>query len=293
MRPLVFLKDRFLSPSEDARVSLFDRGYLLGDAIFETLRAYDGAAFAVDAHLDRLEHAAEGTGIRPPHDRASLAALIAEAIHRSGLASAYVRITVSRGEVGSYGLGTLAADAPVLSIVVRDLGGYPDHAYEDGIDTQIVRARKVPAACIDPTMKTGSYMPNVLARREIDGAGMLEGVQLSVDGLVVSGTVSNLFLVAAGQLRTPDEASGCRLGVTRAVLLDLARALGIPTQVGPITVEDLGQADEAFFANTLMECLPIRRIAPHARPLASAAPSSMTKRLLTAYRENVRKLAST
>jgi branched-chain amino acid aminotransferase len=286
MAPLVYLGDRFLASPDEAKVSLFDRGYLFGDSIFETLRAYTGRVFALDAHLDRLEHASAATGIRLPRDRAALAALVGEAVVRSGLSNAYVRITVSRGE-GGHGLGTVGCDAPVLSIVVRDLTTYKPAAYELGIDTKVVRTRKVPASCIDPDTKTGNYLPSVLARRELEVDGMIEGIQLSVDGQVVSGTISNLFLVCGDRLRTPDEASGCRRGVTRGVLLDLARAMDVGTDVTPITVDDLGRADEAFFANTLMECLPIRRIDPYDRALRSAAAASITRRLLAAYREKV------
>ncbi len=289
--PLVFLGERFLAASDEARVSLFDRGYLLGDSIFETLRAYDGAVFALDAHLERLERASAKTGIAIPRSRESIAALVQEGLARCKVGNAYVRVTVSRGD-GAQGLATTGCDTPIFSIVIRSLTPYSVEAYTDGIVTRVVQTRKVPAICIDPTIKTGSCLSSVLARRELETAGLVEGIQLSVDGLVVSGVVSNLFLVAGGRLHTPAEASGCRLGVTRTILLDLAHAMGIPVDEGPLRTDDLGRADEAFFANTLMECLPIRRIEPHERALGSTAPSSMTLRLLAAYRENVRKLRS-
>lgn len=287
VKPVVYLGDRFVDPG-DARVSIFDRGYLFGDSIFETVRAYDGAPFALDAHLDSLVHASECTGIALP-SRSELARLVHEALARSGLESAYLRITVSRGEGGS-GIGTLGATAPVLSIIVREHVPYPASAYADGIDAVTLATRKIPAACLDPAMKTGNYLPNILARRELERHGLFEGVVLSVAGAVVSGTVSNLFLVEGGVLRTPDEASGCRPGVTRRIVLDLASALGLDAAVAPISPAELARAEEAFFTNTLMECLPVRHL--DGRPLGSAASGSITRRLGAAYRAEVARTSS-
>jgi branched-chain amino acid aminotransferase len=282
---LVYLRDRFLDSSEDARVSLFDRGYLFGDSIFETLRAYAGVPFAVDAHLDRLEHAARVTGIALPRERSEIASLLQEAVRRSGCESAYVRITVSRGE-GREGLATVGADDPVLSIIVRSYGGYSAEAYAHGIESVTLETRKVPAACLDPSMKTGNYLPNVLARRELERHGLIEGVVLSVDDRVVSGTVSNLFLVEAGALRTPDEASGCRPGVTRALVIELGKALGLGVVRAPIVPADFAGAEEAFFVNSLMECLPVRQL--DGRALRSAEAGSITRRVHAAYQARVR-----
>lgn len=280
---VVYLRDRFVNPSE-ARISLFDRGYLFGDSIFETLRVYVGVPFALDAHLDRLEHSSAVTGIQIPVARHALSALVGDAVTTSGLSSAYVRVTVSRGEGGS-GIGTLGADDPTLSIIVREHVPYPAGYYDDGVDSITLETRKIPAACLDPAMKSGNYLPNVLARRELERRGLTEGVMLSTTDSVVCGTVSNLFLVRAGALQTPDEASGCRPGVTRAILLELAEACGLRPAAQPISRADLEHADEAFFANTLMECLPLRSL--DGRGLRSAESGSSTRRLHAAYREAV------
>lgn len=280
MATIVYLRDGFVDAVE-ARVSLFDRGYLLGDSIFETLRVYDGRVFACDAHVDRLERASEATGIRIPRDRAALRVLVEAAVARSTLTTAYVRVTVSRGE-GGVGLGTIGCDDPTLSIIVKDFVGYPADAYDRGIDTIILQTRKVPAACLDPALKTGNYLPNVMAKRELEAKRMIEGVVLSTTGAVVSGSVSNLFFVVGDELWTPDPASGCRPGVTRETVLRVARGLGLEVNEAPVSIGALASADEVFFTNTLMECLPVRTL--NGRELASARDHSMTRRLHAAYR---------
>lgn len=284
MSTVIFLEDRFLSSKEEAKVSLFDRGYLFGDSVFETLRAYGGRVAHLGAHLGKLERAGRVTGIALPLAGEALARRVQEAVDRCAESSAYVRVTVSRGE-GGEGIGTRSADRPVLSIIARAFEGYPQSAYARGVDTVTLAHRKVPAACLDPDLKTGNYLPNILGRREIEARGMLEGLVLSVEGEIVSGTVSNVFFVEGDRLLTPHLASGCRAGVTRARLLELASNVGLAPAERALRPEDVARADEAFFANTLMECLPVRSL--DGRALGSASEGAWTRRLLAAYRDDV------
>jgi len=193
----------------------------------------------------------------PPTEQ--IVSTVQECVVRSGLGEAYVRLTVSRGE-GPPGVSLGGYRSPVLSVVVRELHGYPAAAYVRGIPSTVVATRKVPPECVDPSLKTGSQVVSVLARRELEGKGLIEGVQLALQGHVVGGTISNVFAIAAGVVRTPDLASGCRAGVTREALLELMRGLGIPVREERLWVSDLTGADEVFFSNTLMECLPVTTI---------------------------------
>ena len=217
--------------------------------------------------------------------------MIAEAVTRCGAESVYVRVTVSRGE-GGEGIGTKGCDRPLLSIIARPFAGYPLEAYRDGIDSTVVETRKIPPACVVGKLKSGNYLPNILARREMEAEGLIEGIQLAVDGRVCCGTVSNVFFRVGGELVTPDEGSGCRLGVTRAIFIELSRESGLRTIERSISREELDTVEEGFFANTLMECLPIRRLS--GRLLRSAEKESMTRALHAAYRGRVqREVAST
>jgi branched-chain amino acid aminotransferase len=281
----VYLGERFLDPGERPTVSLFDRGYLLGDSIFETLRCYRGVPFRLEAHLDRFAYGAAVLGMSPHADRAELSSLVREAVDRSGLDSASVRITLSRGE-GTGTVSPAACTAPVLSIVVRPLLPYPASAYRDGIASMVVTVRRIPPACIDPAIKCGNYLPSVLGRRELDARNMVEGVQRSVDGDVVGGTVSNVFAVIGGELLTPPLTSGCLPGVTRAAVLALTAATGVPCREQTLRVEDLHDATELFFTNSLMECLPVATLD---RQRLSPAPGPVTRRLHEAFQDLVDK----
>ncbi len=258
MSGLVYLQGEFCDLSA-ARISLLDRGYLFGDSIFETLRSYAGVPFRLEQHLNRLEHSASVLGIKIPLSRKELASLILETLHRSAQLDSYIRVTISRG-VGIGGVGLKDCNSPVLSIMIRPLSPYPEEAYMRGIHSIVVKTRRVPAVCLDPTIKCGNYLPSILARRELDACGMLEGVQLNVGGHVVCGTVSNVFLVCGRHLRTPDLKSGCLPGVTRAAVLELAVELGLTVVEEQIELGDLSQAEEMFFTNTLVECLPVAQL---------------------------------
>lgn len=253
-----YVNGEYFASPEEAKVSLFDRGYLLGDSIFATLRTYGGSVFRLDDHLRTFAHGADVLGMTPPRVE-DVRTIVRECVARSGLAEAYLRITMSRGE-GPPGLGIAGYDHPVLSVIVRPLHRYPAVAYAEGIASTIVRTRKVPAACLDPSLKTGNYLSAIQARRELARSGMIEGIQLAIEGHVVSGTISNVFAISGNVLRTPDVESGCRPGITRAVVLELASSVGLIAREETLDVEDLLHADEVFFTNTVMECLSVASI---------------------------------
>lgn len=261
---LVWMDGAFMAP-EAAQVPLLDRGYLLGDSVFATARAYGGRIFRLAAHLATLEAAAAGLGIALAPSGAALGALVAEVLARSGLSEAALRLTLSRG-VGPGGIATAACTAPRLSIWVRPYADASLVAGDAGIASATVATRRIPPACLDPAWKTGAYLPNILARRELERLGLVEGVMLSIAGAPVSGTVSNLFVVEGGRLRTPSLACGCRPGVMRAAVLELAARSGIAAGIGPLTQDDLAVASEVFFTNSLVEILPVASL--DGRPLA-------------------------
>jgi branched-chain amino acid aminotransferase len=233
----VYLRDRFVSP-EEAVVSIFDRGYLLGDAVFETLRVSEARVFRLDRHVDRLEAAAAALEIPAPLAAPELASVVREAVSRSEMREAYVRITLSRG-AGVPGIAFTGSEVPTLSVVVREAPVVPE-----SVPSGIAETRRVPAACL-PTFKTGSYLSNVLARRDLARRGLGEGVMLALDGAVVSGTASNVYVVKHGRVMTPIVSSGCRPGVVREALLE--SALGIEETA--LDVEALASADEIFFTS--------------------------------------------
>ena len=284
MEGLVWIGGEFVAPSA-ARVSLFDRGYLLGDGVFATVRAYGGRPFRLDAHLAGLAAGAAGLGIPLAPSGAALADLVRETLGRSGLGEAAIRVTLSRGP-GPGGIASAGTGPATLSIAVRPFVPYPEAARTRGIETAFVATRRIPPECLDPAWKTANYLPNVLARRELEARGLIEGIVRSVGGAPVSGIVSNLFVVREGRLLTPSVESGCRPGIVRAALLDLARAAGIPVEERELGLDDLAAADEVFFSNSLMETLAAARL--EGRELAGPG-GSVHSRLAAAFRDLVRR----
>lgn len=254
---VVFFGDRFLERGERAAVDVRDRAYLLGDSVFATLRAFGGAPFALERHLARLTDAAAATGIALPS--ADLAGVVREACLRLGARDATVRVTVGRG-AGPWGIGLEGPFSPSLSVVARETRPYAPELYARGVDAAVLATRRVPRACLPPEHKTGSYLPTVLARREL-APGAVEGVQLSVEGFVSSGTISNLFAVIDGRVVTPSLAHDARPGVTREVLLELAPRARLEIAEVDLTPRDLARASEVFFTSTLMDGLPVRALA--------------------------------
>ena len=276
---VVFLNDRFLEDDEPATVPLTDRGNLFGDSVFATIRWMGGCLVRGALHVERLFAAARELGIEARFDEPTARALANEAAIRVGVEDVTVRITLSRG-VGGVGIGTLGAMVPTSSILARPTSAYPASAYETGIETMIVDARRVPSACLPPQHKTGNYLPAILAKRQLEALGRIEGIQRCIDGQISSGTVSNLFLVRDGELITPHLGSDCRPGMTRETLLELAAHQGLRAVERRVTDEDLRDADEAFFANTIMEAMPIRTI----HGVATYASIGVAKRLREALR---------
>lgn len=244
-----------VTPPEEARISPLDRGFLYGDAAFETLRCYDGEPAFLDAHVDRLRETlsalsipAEVTveGMRRRVER------LVSAVASEGTTDAYVRVSVTRGD--REGLLAPTETTPRLVATAAPLSRrrYPPAT------VAVVDQRRYDAP--QYRLKTHNYLPSVLARAEASDAD--EALMRGPDGGVVSGAVSNVFAVRDGRLRTPDEA--VRPGVTRAVVRAVAADLGIDTEVGPLA--DLASADAAFLTNSTWGVRPVGAVEGTALP---------------------------
>jgi branched-chain amino acid aminotransferase len=266
---ILYYDGRFGTPDE-ARVPLDDPGYLLGHGVFATMRGYEGVCFRAAVHLEDFARGAAMLGIDIPLPVARIAALCNEAAARTGAADAYVRATLTHGSR--------------FSILARPLDTPSDDDYARGIDVTVVSARRIPASCIDQTVKTTSQAPQIVARREMDLRGAREGIMLSVDGALACGTMSNLFVVRGSSLSTPSLESGCRNGVTRRAVMEVARAEGLDVREERLEPSVLASADEAFLTSTRIECLPIARV--DGTPIGNVGRSAALRRAL---RELVRR----
>lgn len=248
-RTVVHLGGRFVE-EDDARVRVTDRGYLLGEGVFATMRGYGGVCFKSREHLATMARGAAMFGLPLPMTVEALAELCDEAARRSEAETAYVRVTLARD----------GGDGSVLSILAKAFEVPPPSAYDSGIDAITVSLRRPPPACGDPTIKSTSYGREVLVRREVAARNAGEGIMLAVDGSLACGTMSNLFVVKGNDLFTPERASGCRCGVTRAAVIALASRLDLRVREERLAPSVLDDADEVFFASTRVECVPVARI---------------------------------
>lgn len=248
----VYFEGRFLpAPFVEAKVAVTDPGYLLGEGVFATMRGYDGVCFRAERHLTKLQRGAAAFGMTMPAGIDRLIAIADEAASRTRSRDAYVRVTVTR---------TGDESMPVLSVISRPLDVPTADDYSRGVSATIVSARRIPPACFDPTMKSTSYAPQVLARREVASRGAAEGIMLAVDESLACGTMGNLFLVKGNDLLTPSLASGCREGVTREAMFEVAAGLGMNVREEVLDPDLLFEVEEAFFSSTRVECLPIATV---------------------------------
>ena len=281
MKEFVYLNGA-LVPREKATVSPFDRGFLYGYGLFETMRCYGGCVFRLDRHLARLRHSAEKLALAAALDPAELEQAIHKTLEANKLSDARIRLTVSAGE-GERGLVPPKEGTPTIIVVAERLT-LPPQVYRKGVHAAIVRVRRNSPSPLS-AIKSINYLDNLLAHSEALALGADEAILLNERGFVAECSTSNIFLVVAGKLLTPSEQSGILPGITREAVLELAHVMGIEAGEGEIPVADLLRADEAFLSASVREIVPI--VSVDGKPIGSGKPGSVTKRLMAAYRELV------
>lgn len=274
----VFLNGQFVQEAE-AKVSVFDRSFLYGDGLFETVRIYAGRPFRWPQHLVRLHAGAKFLGIRVPFTDEELTAAVNELVTRNELPEATLRLTLSRG-VGSRGYSPRGADSPTL---VMTLHPAPVVSLESPRRSKLITSSfRIPAGDRLATFKTTSKLAYVLARAEAEERGADEALLLNTDGRFVEATSSNLFWIENGVVCTPPLAEGLLAGVTRAFVLELAGQLGLSTSERACEPEQLRQAQGVFLTNSILEIGPA--ISLDGVPLRE---SPITQRLHETYQQAV------
>ena len=249
-------------PAGEASVNVRDRGFLYGDAVFETVRVYGGTPFRWDDHVERLDRSAAAISLDYGLSAADLRARVAETLDANDLAEAAVRLSITRG-VGSGGLTPDPEADPTVVIQVESLprGGVGSEPVWNGPATlQTVKTRRVPDDAIPSTAKTHNYVNGVLARLELRVSEADEAVMLDGEGCLAEGATSNLFFVDGDALCTPSLDGPVLAGITRAAAIDIADREGIPVTEGSFTPDDLRNAEEAFITSTTREIRPVETV---------------------------------
>ena len=266
----------------DAKVSVYDRGFLYGDSVFETLRTYAGEPFALREHIDRLRNSAALVGMELPIAPEALASEVERAIAEAGNDESMVRVIVSRGQ-GPLGLDPALADAPLRVVLVEPLVMPPVGVYRDGL--RAVCVQTVRASDAAQGAKLSNYLASALAHSEARAKGAEEALIVNRDGQVVEGTTANLFAVRGSVLETPALEAGILAGITRAMLLGVAPGEGLEVRFTTWTPAELAVADEVFLSSTVREVIPLVAIDGHV--VGGGRPGSATRRLHAAFRAHV------
>ena len=281
-----------LLPPEQAMVPVLDRGFLYGDSVYEVVRTYGGRPFEMERHLVRMERTAQRIDLTLP-PRETILGELQRTLDAAGNAESYARIVVTRG-IGEFGLSPfLARGEHRLVLIVRPLVAPTEEQYERGLRMAIAKTRRNPRQALDPALKTGNYLNNILAVKEAHEAGADDAILLDLAGRVTEGSTSNVFFVQHGVLVTPPLELGILEGVTRAVIIGIARDEGFLVHEEPHGPEALAAADEVFMTSTLREAMPVTSLVflesrgDQVRQIAGGKPGPVAKRLRAAFRSYV------
>jgi branched-chain amino acid aminotransferase len=269
-------------PAEEARVSVLDTGFTFGDSVYETLRTYGARPFHLDRHLRRLRASAGRLGIPVPEGDEPFARDVDAVLARAGNPESYIRIMMTRG-VGDVSYHFDRVQGPTRVVIVKPYEPVPERCYSEGVPVIVASVRRNSPRALDPAIKSGNLINNILAVREAQAAGAFEPILLNDNGEVAEGASANVFVVKDGACLTPPLFAGLLPGVTRQLLLEIGSGLRIPMREETLVVADLLAADEAFITSTLKEAVPVRAV--DGKPVGEGRPGPVTLRLLKAYRD--------
>lgn len=280
----IYLDGKFVD-EQDARVSVFDHGFLYGDGIFEGIRAYHNSVFRLKDHINRLFDSAKAISLPLPVTRAQMGEIIVETCRLNGLEDAYIRVVASRGK-GDLGLDPRKCPVPTLVCIASSINLYPDEFYEKGLTVITVPTRRNGPEGVNPRIKSLNYLNNIMAKMEANIAGAEEAILLNQEGYVAECSGDNIFIVKNGVIKTPALHVGMLEGVTRNEVIKLARANGMELEETVFTRYDLFVADEVFLTGTAAELIPVTNI--DSRIIGDGKPGPVFSQLLTAFRELVK-----
>lgn len=280
--------DGALLEPDQAQIPVFDRGFLYGDSVYEVVRTYRGIPFALDRHLQRLGRSAAKLALNLP-EQAWLEEQIQRTMAAAGNPDSYIRIIVTRGS-GPLTLDPTSATAPRTVILVQAFEPFSAWMYERGIRVTVPQVRRQARAAGETTAKTGNYLNSVLALGEAKRRGFDDALLIDTHGRVAEATSANVFIARGEALCTPTLETGPLMGVTRGLILDIARADGIEVRECELTPDDLLAADEVMLTSTLREVLPV--VAVDDRVIGQGRPGPVAKRLLALFRQRALEMVS-
>lgn len=276
---IIYIDGKYV-PDDQAKISVFDHGFLYGDGVFEGIRAYNGKIFRLKEHLDRLYDSAKTIDLKPPLSKEELTEVICEVLRRNKLANAYIRPIISRG-FGDLGLDPRKCPRPSVIVIATSWGAMYGDLYDKGLRAVTVSVRRNSADALPPNVKSLNYLNNILAKIEANYKGGDEAIFFDTNGYISEGSGDNLYMVKNGEILTPHTLNNLR-GVTRMVLLEIAKSLGITVKEQNLGYFDLYSADEVICTGTAAEVAPITWV--DGRTIGTGKPGPVTRQLMAAFK---------
>lgn len=267
-------------PAAEARVSVLDNGFTFGDSVYEVVRTYGGQVFEPGRHFRRLRASAARLGFGVAASDQELLRQVDALLARASGGESYVRIIVTRG-VGDCSYDFARVGEPTVVMIQKALPPYPARHYEAGIKVAAVDIRRNHPRALDPAIKSSNLLNNVLAMREAQARGCDEPLLLNQEGFLAEGASTNVFVVAEGTFLTPPLSAGILAGITREVVLELLRGLGLTCHQKPLQLDTLLGADEAFMTSTTREVVPVCSVDD--APIGDGRPGPYTCRVMDAF----------
>ncbi|NMM52228.1 branched-chain-amino-acid transaminase [Paenibacillus aquistagni] len=283
MTQWIYLDGQYVT-KEEAKVSVYDHGFLYGDGIFEGIRIYEGNIFKCHEHLVRLYDSAKSIMLNIPLTMEEMEEVLCETIRRNELKDGYIRLIVSRG-AGNLGLDPLRCPQASVIVIVEQLAIYPEEAYLNGLRTISVSQRRNIPDALNPKIKSLNYLNNILVKIQANHADVGEAIMLNAQGYVAEGSSDNIFIVKNGVVFTPPCYLGALEGITRNTIIELCEELGYKLKEEPFTLHDVYVADEVFFTGTAAEVIAVREV--DGRVIGTGQAGPITLSLLKRFREVV------
>lgn len=275
----IYISGKFYD-KENAKVSVYDHGFLYGDGVFEGMRSYGGKVFRLKAHLDRLWASAKAIWLNIPMSQEEMTKAVNETLATNGIRDGYIRLVVTRG-AGALGLDPNKCSDPQIIVIADHIQLYPKEMYENGLEIITASTIRNHSAALSPRIKSLNYLNNIMAKIEGLQAGCVEALMLNAKGEVAECTGDNIFIVRKGVLMTPPIDAGILEGITRDAVIELAQQMEIPVQQVPFVRHDVFIADECFLTGSAAEVIPVVKV--DSRVIGDGKPGAITKKLIERF----------
>ena len=269
-------------PKSQAKISVYDHGFLYGDGVFEGIREYNGVVFKLKEHIDRLYRSAHAIMLNIPLTKEEMSKAVVETLRKNNMKDSYIRLVVSRG-VGDLGLDPRKCPKATVIIITDTINIKAGNASEIGVTVLITWVRRNPVDASTSEVKSLNYLNSILGKIEANASGADEAICLEQNGYVAEGVGENIFIVKNGEILTPPTSTGALEGITSDAIIKLCEKLKIKVTVTNLTAYMLFTADEAFFTGTAMEVVPISEV--NKRQIGEGKPGPVTKRLMAEFQK--------